>query len=163
MHAGAGGNARLPCCRRRLVPPPPPHPVQAEAQQTESVDAINAWAERVTKGLIKTALPPGTPFDMVLTNAVYFKVGKRSGSSWVQQAGSSQTPCWRLRCPQQSSRACASVPRSVSRGPQQPQNEQQPQRQAAPLNELQRLQRGIMQWSLSDCLLCVQLRRGCGS
>lgn len=46
---------------------------QAEAQQVESVDAINAWAERVTKGLIKTAVPPGTPFDMVLTNAVYFK------------------------------------------------------------------------------------------
>lgn len=98
MHAGAAGNARLPCCRHhRLVPAPPP--VQAEAQQTENVDAINAWAERVTKGLIKTALPPGTPFDMVLTNAVYFKVGKQL----EQQAGSSQTPCWRLCCPQQSS------------------------------------------------------------
>jgi serine protease inhibitor len=47
--------------------------VQAEAQQAESVDVINAWAERVTKGLIKMAVPPGTPFDMVLTNAVYFK------------------------------------------------------------------------------------------
>lgn len=47
---------------------------QAEAQQAESVDVINAWAAKVTKGLIKTAIPPGTPFDMVLTNAVYFKV-----------------------------------------------------------------------------------------
>jgi len=48
--------------------------VQAEAQQAESVDVINAWADRVTKGLIKVAVPPGTPFDVVLTNAVYFKV-----------------------------------------------------------------------------------------
>lgn len=48
---------------------------QAEAQQADSVDVINEWAARVTKGLIKMAVPPGTPFDMVLTNAVYFKVG----------------------------------------------------------------------------------------
>jgi serine protease inhibitor len=27
----------------------------------------------VTKGLITQVIPPGTPFDMVLTNAVYFK------------------------------------------------------------------------------------------
>lgn len=47
---------------------------QAEAQQADSVDVINAWASRVTKGLIQMAIPPGTPFDMVLTNAVYFKV-----------------------------------------------------------------------------------------
>lgn len=48
--------------------------LQAEAQQADSVDIINEWAARVTKGLIKMAVPPGTPFDMVLTNAVYFKV-----------------------------------------------------------------------------------------
>jgi serine protease inhibitor len=48
--------------------------IQAEAQQADSVDVINAWASRVTKGLIQMAMPPGTPFDMVLTNAVYFKV-----------------------------------------------------------------------------------------
>lgn len=51
--------------------------LQAEAQQAESVDVINEWAARVTKGLIKMAVPPGTPFDLVLTNAVYFKVGER--------------------------------------------------------------------------------------
>lgn len=39
----------------------------------EGVEPINAWAARVTKGLITTAVPPGTPFDVVLTNAVYFK------------------------------------------------------------------------------------------
>jgi hypothetical protein len=63
--------------------------VQAEAQQVESVDAINAWAERVTKGLIKTAVPPGTPFDMVLTNAVYFKVSGAyacNSSVWARVA-----------------------------------------------------------------------------
>lgn len=48
--------------------------MQAEAQQTESVDAINQWAAEVTNGLIKMAVPPGTPFDVILTNAVYFKV-----------------------------------------------------------------------------------------
>jgi hypothetical protein len=38
-----------------------------------SADPINEWAARVTKGLITTAVPPGTAFDLVLTNAVYFK------------------------------------------------------------------------------------------
>lgn len=48
-------------------------PWQAEAQEASSVEPINAWAARVTRGLITTAVPPGTPFDVVLTNAVYFK------------------------------------------------------------------------------------------
>jgi serine protease inhibitor len=46
---------------------------QAEVHEVESTDPINAWAARVTKGLITTAVPPGTAFDLVLTNAVYFK------------------------------------------------------------------------------------------
>eukprot|EP00775_Hariotina_reticulata_P010069 gene10069-10224_t len=46
---------------------------QAKVEQADSVDIINAWAAEATKGLIKEAVPPGTPFDMVLTNAVYFK------------------------------------------------------------------------------------------
>lgn len=52
--------------------------MQAEAQVAESVDVINAWAAQVTKGLITMAVPPGTPFDVVLTNAVYFKVSLSS-------------------------------------------------------------------------------------
>ena len=48
--------------------------MQAHAQQAESVDVMNEWAENVTKGLIKTAVPPDADFDVVLTNAVYFKV-----------------------------------------------------------------------------------------
>ncbi|KAF8066248.1 SS4 [Scenedesmus sp. PABB004] len=46
---------------------------EAEVAEAQSTDIINAWAERVTKGLIKVAVPPGTKFDLVLTNAVYFK------------------------------------------------------------------------------------------
>jgi serpin B len=38
-----------------------------------SVAPINAWAAKVTKGLITQPIPPGTPFNMVITNAVYFK------------------------------------------------------------------------------------------
>jgi serpin B len=37
------------------------------------VAPINAWAAKVTKGLIIQAIPPGTEFNMVITNAVYFK------------------------------------------------------------------------------------------
>ncbi|KAF6258701.1 serine protease inhibitor-domain-containing protein [Scenedesmus sp. NREL 46B-D3] len=46
---------------------------QAEVREVGSADAINEWAGRATKGLITTAVPPGTAFDLVLTNAVYFK------------------------------------------------------------------------------------------
>jgi serine protease inhibitor len=48
-------------------------PLQAEVQEVANADPINEWAARVTKGLITTAVPPGTAFDLVLTNAVYFK------------------------------------------------------------------------------------------
>lgn len=33
--------------------------MQAEVKQAESVDVINQWAAKVTKGLIKQAIPPG--------------------------------------------------------------------------------------------------------
>eukprot|EP00878_Enallax_costatus_P014187 GHUV01014839.1.p1 GENE.GHUV01014839.1~~GHUV01014839.1.p1 ORF type:complete len:494 (+),score=97.36 GHUV01014839.1:67-1548(+) len=46
---------------------------QAVVRQAENADVINQWAAQVTKGLIKQAIPPGMPFDLVLTNAVYFK------------------------------------------------------------------------------------------
>lgn len=75
---GAGGDQRrlhvvfrfvttvmpLPCCAVSL---------QAEVKEVASADPISEWAARVTKGLITTAVPPGTAFDLVLTNAVYFK------------------------------------------------------------------------------------------
>jgi hypothetical protein len=38
-----------------------------------NVAPINAWAAKVTKGLITQPIPPRTPFNMVITNAVYFK------------------------------------------------------------------------------------------
>ncbi|WIA34200.1 hypothetical protein OEZ86_012556 [Tetradesmus obliquus] len=46
---------------------------KAEVRDVASVDPINAWAAAATKGLISVAVPPGTDFDLVLTNAVYFK------------------------------------------------------------------------------------------
>lgn len=46
---------------------------KAEVREVASVDPINAWAAAATKGLISVAVPPGTDFDLVLTNAVYFK------------------------------------------------------------------------------------------
>lgn len=38
-----------------------------------SVAPINAWADKVTNGMIKQVVPPGLPFNMIITNAVYFK------------------------------------------------------------------------------------------
>jgi len=35
--------------------------------------AVNAWASKATKGLIDQAVAPGTRFDLLLANAVYFK------------------------------------------------------------------------------------------
>lgn len=35
--------------------------------------AVNAWAAKATKGLIEQAVAPGTKFDLLLANAVYFK------------------------------------------------------------------------------------------
>lgn len=37
------------------------------------VAPINAWAGKVTNGMIKQVVPPGLPFNMIITNAVYFK------------------------------------------------------------------------------------------
>lgn len=45
----------------------------AEVQSVSSVAPINAWAEKVTNGMIKQVVPPGLPFNMIITNAVYFK------------------------------------------------------------------------------------------
>jgi serine protease inhibitor len=36
-------------------------------------DAVNAWAKEATRGLIPQAVAPGTRFDLLLANAVYFK------------------------------------------------------------------------------------------
>lgn len=46
---------------------------QAQVQVANSVDDVNAWVKDVTQGLIPNLLSPGTPFDVVLTNALYFK------------------------------------------------------------------------------------------
>jgi serine protease inhibitor len=44
----------------------------ATAQQGDSAD-VNRWAAQATKGLVQQAVAPGTPFDLLLANAVYFK------------------------------------------------------------------------------------------
>uniref|UniRef100_A0A383WKG2 Serpin domain-containing protein n=1 Tax=Tetradesmus obliquus TaxID=3088 RepID=A0A383WKG2_TETOB len=46
---------------------------QAEVREVCSEQPINEWAARVTNGLIRTAVPPGVKWDVLLTNAVYFK------------------------------------------------------------------------------------------
>lgn len=38
-----------------------------------SVAPINAWASRVTNGMITQAVPPNTEFNCIITNAVYYK------------------------------------------------------------------------------------------
>lgn len=45
----------------------------AEVQAVTSVAPINAWAAKVTNGMITQAVPPNTEFNMIITNAVYFK------------------------------------------------------------------------------------------
>jgi hypothetical protein len=69
-----------------------PHPVrpspQATAATANSVSDINAWAKNVTQGLIPELLAPGTPFDVVLANALYFK-GK-----WRTQFEGTSTRPW---------------------------------------------------------------------
>jgi serine protease inhibitor len=47
--------------------------LQAEVQAVSSAAPINAWAARVTNGLITKAVPPDVEFNMIITNAVYFK------------------------------------------------------------------------------------------
>ena len=38
-----------------------------------NADDVNAWAKEATRGLVPQAVAPGTRFDMLLANAVYFK------------------------------------------------------------------------------------------
>jgi serpin B len=46
---------------------------KATARPATSVSDINTWVKEATRGLIKELLPAGTPFHLVLTNALYFK------------------------------------------------------------------------------------------
>ncbi|KIZ00196.1 hypothetical protein MNEG_7763 [Monoraphidium neglectum] len=61
---------------------------QATAATANSVSDINAWAKNATQGLIPELLAPGTPFDVVLANALYFK-GK-----WRTQFEGTSTRPW---------------------------------------------------------------------
>jgi serine protease inhibitor len=47
--------------------------LQAEVREVHDERPINKWAARVTRGLIPTAVPHGLKFDLLLTNAIYFK------------------------------------------------------------------------------------------
>ncbi|WIA34197.1 hypothetical protein OEZ86_012554 [Tetradesmus obliquus] len=44
-----------------------------------SSDPINAWARDKTGGRISQAVPPGTPFDLIVTNTVYFRAAWQFG------------------------------------------------------------------------------------
>jgi hypothetical protein len=46
---------------------------QAEVHEVHNERPVNQWAARVTQGLIPIAVPAGYDFDLLLTNAVYFK------------------------------------------------------------------------------------------
>lgn len=52
---------------------PRPLAVQAEARSVPNGAPINAWAANVTNNLIKKVVSEDAPFDLVVTNAVYFK------------------------------------------------------------------------------------------
>jgi serine protease inhibitor len=56
----------------------------AVAMQGDSAD-VNRWASQATKGLVDQAVAPGTPFDLLLANAVYFK------GQWERSFDKSQT------------------------------------------------------------------------
>lgn len=58
---------------------------QTEAAAVTDAAPINAWAARVTNGLIKQAVDPAADFNLVLTNAVYFK------AHWQYSFASSKT------------------------------------------------------------------------
>jgi serine protease inhibitor len=47
--------------------------VQTPVKAVNNTDPINKWARDKTGGRISQSIPPGTPFDLVVTNAVYFK------------------------------------------------------------------------------------------
>ncbi|KAI8465779.1 MAG: Serpin domain-containing protein [Monoraphidium minutum] len=46
---------------------------QAKAAVAESAADVNAWVAGVTQGVITQLLDPATRFDLILTNALYFK------------------------------------------------------------------------------------------
>lgn len=56
---------------------------KAKVASAASVADINAWAKKSTRGMIDKAMPDGTPFKMVIANAVYFL-----GSWWARAAAS---------------------------------------------------------------------------
>lgn len=59
--------------------------LQAPVTAVDNAAPINAWADNSTNGLIKKAVPDGVRFDMVITNAVYFK------GSWLHPFDKSLT------------------------------------------------------------------------
>jgi hypothetical protein len=61
-----------------LQQPPPhicaePYCLQTPVKAVNNTDPINKWARDKTGGRITQSVPPGTPFDLVVTNAVYFR------------------------------------------------------------------------------------------
>lgn len=58
----------VPCCACLFQSRP-----QAEAASVRSAEPINEWAAKVTNHLIPQVVSPTLNFNMVITNAVYFK------------------------------------------------------------------------------------------
>uniref|UniRef100_A0A383VPC5 Serpin domain-containing protein n=1 Tax=Tetradesmus obliquus TaxID=3088 RepID=A0A383VPC5_TETOB len=52
---------------------------QTPVKAVNSSDPINAWARDKTGGRISQAVPPGTPFDLIVTNTVYFRAAWQFG------------------------------------------------------------------------------------
>jgi serine protease inhibitor len=50
-----------------------PHCMQTPVKAVNSTDPINKWARDKTGGRITQSVPPGTAFDLIITNAVYFR------------------------------------------------------------------------------------------
>ncbi|KAF6262230.1 Serpin domain-containing protein [Scenedesmus sp. NREL 46B-D3] len=59
--------------------------LQAPVTAVTSVAPINEWSSKVTRGLIKTAVPANSKFKAVITNSVYFK------GAWQYQFSPSST------------------------------------------------------------------------
>lgn len=50
-----------------------PQCTQTPVKAVNDTDPINKWARDKTGGRITQSVPPATPFDLVITNAVYFR------------------------------------------------------------------------------------------
>ena len=46
---------------------------QATCKAAKGAEEVNVWVKEATRGQIPHLVDPGSPFDLVLANALYFK------------------------------------------------------------------------------------------